>query len=209
MVRSTIAVVDDHPVVLEGLANLLNQLPDLELIHRCADALEAIQLLRKQPVELVITDINLFDINGIELCRRIKQEFSQIRVIGMSTFHEPRYVSELLQAGGSGFITKNASMGEMEKVIRSALRGEVYISPLLADQKPLQFAQTEVPVLTRREKEVLQLIARGLTNKEIAQALFVSLNTVDSHRKNLMHKFEVMNAASLIAKASRLGVVKD
>ena len=202
-----IAIVDDHPVVLEGLANLLSQMTDICLVHRCSDAMEAMKALRGEQVELVITDINLPDINGIELCRRIKTEFSHIRVIGMSTFHEPQYVSEILKAGASGFITKNASASEMEKAIRGSLRGEVYISPLLADQKPLQFVSTDLPILTRREREVLQLIARGLTNKEISQQLFVSLSTVDSHRKNLMSKFDVMNAASLIAKASRLGVI--
>jgi DNA-binding NarL/FixJ family response regulator len=125
----------------------------------------------------------------------------------MSTFHDPSYVSEIIAAGASGFLTKNSSAQDFETAIHKALNGETIISTLTPQQAPLTFTHHNGPVLTRREKEVLQLIALGHTNKEIAEKLFVSLSTIDSHRKNILSKFEVMNVASLIAKAGKLGLL--
>lgn len=202
-----IIVVDDHPVVLEGMSNILSQLKDLEIIAKCPDAIAAMNALRQHVVDVVITDINLPEINGIELCRRIVSEFAHVKVIGMSTFHDPGYVSEMMKAGGSGFITKNATIDEIESALRGVMRGEIIISHLLTEQKPVTFSNQDGPVVTRREKEVLVLIAEGLTNKEIADKLFVSLSTIDSHRKNLLTKFNVMNTAALISQAMKKGVI--
>lgn len=125
----------------------------------------------------------------------------------MSTFHDPGYVSEMIKAGGSGFITKNATIEEIESALRGVMKGEIIISHLLTAQKPITFSNHEGPVVTRREKEVLVLISEGLTNKEIADKLFVSLSTIDSHRKNLLTKFNVMNTAALISQAMKKGVI--
>lgn len=202
-----IIVVDDHPVVLEGMSNILSQLNDLEIVAKCPDAITAMNTLRHHVADVVITDINLPEINGIELCRRIVSEFNQVKVIGMSTFHDPGYVSEMMMAGGSGFITKNATIDEIESALRGVMRGEIIISHLLTEQKPVTFSNQNGPVVTRREKEVLVLISEGLTNKEIADRLFVSLSTIDSHRKNLLTKFNVMNTAALISQAVKKGVI--
>ncbi len=202
-----IMIVDDHPVVLEGMTNLLNRSGLFEVTTTCPDAIGAIGFLRTNEVNLVITDINLPDINGIDLCKKIRSEFSGIYVLGMSTFHDPTYVSEMINAGASGFITKNSSAQEVENAVIGALKGEIIISPLIHQESPLTFIRKNGPVLTRREKEVLKLIAEGNTNKEIAEKLFVSLSTIDSHRKNLLSKFEVMNVASLIAKAGKSGLI--
>ena len=205
--KNKIIIVDDHPVVLEGMSNLLKRSGLFDVIAACNDAISAINFIRKHEVDLVITDINLPDINGIDLCKKIRSEFPNTRVLGMSTFHDPSYVSEIIAAGASGFLTKNSSAREVENAVLGALKGEIIISPLIHQQSPLTFTHYNGPVLTRREKEVLKLIAEGNTNKEIAEKLFVSLNTIDSHRKNLMTKFEVMNVASLIAKAGKAGLI--
>lgn len=205
--RINILIVDDHPVVLEGMTNILHQLSCVESVYKSADAVSAMRVVNGHDVQIVITDINLPEINGIELCRRIKQVFPHVKIIGMSTFHDPMYVGEMLQAGGSGFITKNSTIQEIETAILAVDRGEVIVSHLLDNQKAISFKKGNGPVITRREKEVLQLIAEGLTNKEIAEKLFVSISTVDSHRKNLLSKFEVMNAASLITKATKSGII--
>ena len=207
LTKIQIVVVDDHPVVLEGMSNILNQLEDIEIVGKCPDAISAMTLLRNKPVDIVITDINLPEINGIELCRRIISEMKNVKVIGMSTFHDPGYVGEMIKSGGSGFITKNATIEEIETALRGVMNGEIIISHLLTEQKPITFSNQEGPVITRREKEVLQLISEGLTNKEIADKLFVSLSTVDSHRKNLLTKFNVMNTAALISQAMKKGVI--
>ncbi|MBL0316656.1 MAG: response regulator transcription factor [Flavobacteriales bacterium] len=201
-----LVIVDDHPVVLEGLSNMLANFPQFIIIGKCLNALDAMKEIRQDPQpKLVLTDINLTDINGIELCRRIKSEFKSIAVIGMSTFHDPGYVTEMIKAGGNGFITKNASPDEIVKALTGAIHGEMYISPLISETKRLTFVREGAPVLTRREIEVLKLISDGLTNKEIAEKLFVSVSTVDSHRKNLLTKFQVLNTAALISAATRNG----
>lgn len=205
--KLNILIVDDHPVVLEGMTNILDQLSCVNIICKSEDAVSAMRVLKEHNVQIVITDINLPEINGIELCRRIKQEYPQVKVIGMSTFHDPMYVGEMLQAGGNGFITKNSTFQEIETAILAVGRGEVIVSHLLDNQKAITFNKSDGPLITRREKEVLHLIAEGLTNKEIAERLFVSISTIDSHRKNLLSKFEVMNAASLITKASKNGII--
>jgi two-component system nitrate/nitrite response regulator NarL len=202
-----IVVVDDHPVVLEGMSNILSQLTDIAIVAKCPDAIAAMHALRSNQVDIVLSDINLPEINGIELCKRVTSEFPLIKVIGMSTFHDPGYVSEMIKAGGSGFITKNATIEEIESALRGVMKGEIIISHLLTAQKPITFSNHEGPVVTRREKEVLVLISEGLTNKEIADKLFVSLSTIDSHRKNLLTKFNVMNTAALISQAMKKGVI--
>ncbi len=205
--ETRIVIVDDHPVVLEGLTNMLHSLDSIKLVAGCADAIATMAVLRKEPVDLVITDINLPEISGIELCRRIRTAFPHTRVIGISTFHDPAYARELLNCGGSCFVTKNASVTEFETAIRKALQGETWVGDLLTEQKPLSFSQQEGPVITRREREVLALIATGFTNKEIAEKLFVSISTVDSHRKNLLTKFGVLNTAALVARAAKSGLI--
>jgi DNA-binding NarL/FixJ family response regulator len=202
-----VVIVDDHPVVLEGLRNMLARFHWITLRGSFSSAIEAMPFLRQHPVDLVLTDINLPEINGIEFCRRITGELPHIRVVGMSTFHDPAYARELLEAGGKGFITKNASHSEIEQLLHIVSQGAVMVSPLLQNNEPLRFVSGQAPILTRREKEVLQLIAQGLTNKEIADRLFVSTSTVDSHRKNLLSKFEVLNTAALIRQAMLQGLL--
>jgi len=202
-----ILIVHDHPVVQEGVTNLLLRSGFFAVLPPCNDAKEAVEYLRIIKVDPVITDLNLPDINGIELFKRIRAEFPDTRVLGMSTFHGPLYVSEIWGAGASGFSIKNTSAQDFEKAVTGALRGEIIVSPLIHQQTSLTFAHRNRPVLTRREKKVLKLISEGSTNKEISGKLFVSLNTVDSHLKNLMTKFEVANVASLVAKVRKLGLI--
>ncbi len=202
-----LVIVDDHPVVLEGLSNMLAQFSWIEISGKFNSALEAMPFLRKTKVDMVITDINLPEINGIEFCRKIKEELSDVRVVGMSTFHDPAYAREMILAGGSGFMTKNASTQEIESLISLVSEGGIAVNPMLKEEKPLRFLSEQAPIVTRREKEVLSLIADGLTNKEIADRLFVSISTIDSHRKNLLSKFQVLNTAALISQAAKHGLL--
>lgn len=202
-----ILIVDDHPMVLEGMKNIIDRIDGVEVVGMVTEATKAFQFIKANEVHLVITDINIPDISGIDLCRQITAKHAEIKVLGMSTFHDTGYVSEMLKAGALGFMTKNASLEEIEEAILKTKRGEIYVGAVLSTQKPLIVARSGMPVLTMREKEVLKLISNGLTNKEIATKLFLSINTVDSHRKNIFHKFDVMNAASLIEKANKFGMI--
>lgn len=204
MKRIRLVMVDDHPVVLEGMAHIFIDHPHVEVVGKATDAITALALVKATAPDVVITDINLPEINGIELCERLLSEYPGVRVIGMSTFSDRAFVSEMLAAGASGYITKGASAGDIEQAIEAAMRNQVTVR---VDQAGALTPAMKAPVITRREKEVLLLIAEGLTNKEIGDRLFVSTSTIDSHRKNLLAKFNALNTAALVAAAARSGVL--
>ena len=195
----SVMVVDDHPMVLQGMKALLNNMQDLELAGLAGNAFEAMDILRKQLVDVAILDIHLPDISGIELCKKIKKEYPDLKILAMSTFKERTYISEMIQQGASGYLLKSASADEIYEAIHAAYKGKLYLS---MDINPGMFEKVEKKtteiILTRREKEILALIAEGYTNPEIAEKLFVSNSTVDTHRKNLLLKLNAKNTATLI-----------
>lgn len=205
--KISVLVVDDHPMVLEGMRSMLAQLSYVELAGMARHAGEALALLRRQTVQLVITDINMPEVSGIELTAQIRKEFPAVRVIAMSTFQERSYISQMIQSGASGYLLKSASREEIEEAILTVQEGRLYMSQDIALTSQDRQEIKDIPVLTSREKEVLALIADGLTNPQIAEKLFLSLHTVDSHRKNLLTKFAVNNTASLIRLAVRHNLV--
>ena len=164
--------------------------------------------LKNQQVDIVIADINLPEVSGIELTARIKKEYPTIKVLAMSTFKERSYISQMIKNGASGYLVKSASKDEIEAAIQSASEGRLYLSLDINSIDLNPEMAPDVPVVSRREKEVLQLIVDGLTNPQIADKLFISLHTVDSHRKNLLAKFNVNNTASLIRVAIKNNLVE-
>ena len=202
-----ILVVDDHPMVLEGMKAMLQLINFIELAGTASNAFEAIDQLKKLRVEVAIVDINLPDISGIELTAKIKKEFPAVRVLAMSTFKERSYISQMIQNGASGYLVKSASREEIEEAILCAYEGKLYLSLDINTVEINKQINTPVPVISTREKEVLQLIADGLTNPQIAAKLFISLHTVDTHRKNLLAKMGVNNTASLIKLAVKYNLV--
>jgi DNA-binding NarL/FixJ family response regulator len=196
-------IVDDHPVVVAGLTALLRQLGGIRVAGSAANAFQTIPFLKENPVDLVLLDINLPDVNGIELCRRIKKEFPGMKVLALSTFSDRSYISRMIDSGASGYLIKSASREEISTALHTAMAGRLYLS--LEMERVLQPAAPAeagtVPRLTRREQEVLELIAGGLTNHQIAEKLFISPLTVDSHRKNLLTKLGVKNTAALVRLA--------
>lgn len=156
--------------------------------------------LKKHAVDITLLDINLPDINGIELCKKIKKEFPATKVLGISTFNDRSYISRMIENGASGYLIKSASAEEISDAIQTVMSGKLYMSLEMEHvlQPSTVMPSGLLPAVTKREKEVLQLIAEGLTNNQIAEKLFISSLTVDSHRKNLMTKLKVNNTASLI-----------
>jgi DNA-binding NarL/FixJ family response regulator len=142
-------------------------------------------------------DINLPDIEGTELCKQVKQAYPRVFILGLSTFNQPSLIHKMMDNGASGYLLKNASLQEMMEAIRTVMTGKTYLSFEVASAMRKKTGNG-VPMLTRREKEVLVLIADGCTNIEIAGRLFVSTTTVDTHRKNLLLKLEARNTASLV-----------
>ena len=182
MEKIRVLIVDDHPMVLEGMKALLSNFNYITVVGTARNAFEAIDLLKATPADVAIVDINLPEVNGIELTAKIKKEFPVVKVLAMSTFTERSYISQMIQNGASGYLVKSASKEEIEAAILSAKEGKLYLS--IDNQNVDLNADTisDVPIVSRREKEVLQLIVDGLTNPLIAEKLFISLHTVDSHR---------------------------
>ncbi|MBP7555039.1 MAG: response regulator transcription factor [Chitinophagaceae bacterium] len=207
MYKIKVLVVDDHPMVLEGMRSMLSQISFVELTGVAADAFEAIGKIQQHPPQIVLTDINMPEVSGIELTEKIKKEFPEVKVVAMSTFRERSYISQMIKNGASGYLIKSASREEIEEALLSVHEGKLYMN-LDVSMAGIDIQDmANIPVLSRREAEVLQLISDGLTNPQIAEKLFISLHTVDSHRKNLLTKFGVNNTASLIKMAAKNNLI--
>ena len=202
-----IIVVDDHPMVIEGMKAMLNQIRYVELCATASNAYEAMEKVKENQPDLVITDINMPEISGVELTSKLKKEFPNLKIIGMSTFNERSYISQMIQNGADGFLVKSASKEEIETAISSVLDGKMYLSSDAGISNSEQKELKNQPTLTRREKEILTLISEGFTNPQIAEKLFISLYTVETHRKNLLSKFNTNNTASLIKIAATNGLI--
>jgi DNA-binding NarL/FixJ family response regulator len=196
-------------MVVAGLNSLLSDLRNTEVAGAVSNAFDAIPFLKKNKTDVILLDINLPDISGIDLCKRIHKEFPQIKIIGISTFSDRSYISRMIENGASGYLIKSASAEEIAEAIDTVLKGKIYLSVSMEHiAKPLSVLPSEnLPALTKREKEILQLISEGLTNNQIAEKLFISPLTVDSHRKNLLTKLNVNNTASLIKLAVKNGLI--
>ena len=207
MDKIKVLVVDDHPMVLEGMQTMLSQISFVNIAGVARNAYEAIEQIKAHLPEIVITDISMPEISGIELVAKIRNEYPEVKTIAMSTFNERSYISQMVQNGAAGYILKSASKEEIEEAILTVHEGKLYMSIELELSKQEQQRINTAPLLTSREKEVLLLISEGFTNPQIAEKLFVSPYTVDSHRKNLLTKFEVNNTAGLIKQAAKYGLV--
>lgn len=207
MDKIKILVVDDHPMVLEGMRSMLAEIDFVAIAGLAQNAYQAMELIKAHMPDIVITDISMPEISGIELTAKIRKEHPGVKVIAMSTFNERSYISQMVQQGASGYLLKSASKEEIEAAILTVAAGKLYMSLDLELSRQDQQEMKKMPVLTSREQEVLLLIAEGFTNAQIAEKLFVSPYTVDSHRKNLLTKFEVNNTAGLIKLAVRNGLV--
>ncbi len=198
-----IFIIDDHPMVLEGIKALLMNDNNYQIIGTADTAFAALHFLKQHTdVDVVLLDINLPDINGIELCTELTKEFPALRILAMSTFKEQSYISRMMENGASGYVLKSVSADELKKAIEHIYKGNIYLTNDIAQLMVQgQRQKNKLPVLTSREKEVLACIAEGLTNNQIAEKLFISPLTVDSHRKNLLAKFNVKNTAMLIKVA--------
>lgn len=194
-------------MVLEGMRSMLTQINFVTISALAGNAYEAVENIRLFAPHIMITDINMPEISGIELALKVKTEFPTVKIIAMSTFKERSYISQMIQNGASGYLVKSASKEEIEEAILSVYEGKLYMSLDINLSSNEKQEINNIPVLSSREKEVLQLIANGMTNPQIAETLFISLHTVDSHRKNLLTKFGINNTASLIKLASRYAIV--
>lgn len=189
-------IVDDHPMVIEGLSSMLRDQPEIELAGFATTAASCQGFFVNQIVDVVLMDINLPDKSGIELCLLVKAKSPTTQIIALSNFDQLSYVERMKENGAAGYLLKNTPLAELLEAIQAVSSGKTWWNYLEIFTNQLE--AKNVLLLTRREKEVLNLIADGLTNIEIADKLFVSASTVDSHRKNLIAKLNVKNTAALV-----------
>jgi len=196
-------IVDDHYMVIEGIRSLLQNEKDIEWVGHASNAASCLAFLQKQQPDVILMDINLPDKSGIDLCKEVIGKYPSVFIVGLSTFNQQSFIQKMMDNGASGYVLKNATQEELMEAVQTVMKGKTYLSEE-ASQVLRKNADADIPLLTRREKEVLELIADGLTNNEIAQKLFISVATVDTHRKNLLAKFEAKNIASLIKAAMQM-----
>jgi DNA-binding NarL/FixJ family response regulator len=201
-------IVEDHPIVSDSLTNLINS-SDLELeCHHVTNAHDGLAWLNGNKAEIILLDINLPNMSGIEFCTIAKSRHAGLKILAITSIEQRHVVDQMLAAGANGFILKSSDTTEILEAIKQIINGNSYISQSVADLlKGKLRANSDLPVLTRREVEVLKLIADGLTNQEIAEKLFISSWTVDSHRKNLLLKFNAKNTAILVKTAITSGII--
>jgi DNA-binding NarL/FixJ family response regulator len=198
----TVYIVEDHMVVIEGINSLLQHEKEIKVIGYATSASACIEYFQLHTADIILMDINLPDMSGIELCAAMKEMQPQVMILALSTYNQGVYINKMMESGASGYLLKNADKREIVEAIHEIVKGKTYLSFEAAQSVKSSKAKIDtITVLTKREKEVLLLVTEGLTNSEIAEKLFISIDTVDTHRKNLYSKLGVRNTATLIKSA--------
>lgn len=204
-----VVITDDHPLLLEGLKNILNNQEKIEVVA-CFESATALQkTLLSQTIDILLLDINLADTNSVELINPLKKKYPDMQIIMLSVHNEFAVINSCLAEGASGYIQKNASVDEIVTGIKTVHNGTVFLCSQTKNilDKKHKDGLNSIPKLTRREKEILAEAALGLTTQQIAEKLFISTHTVDSHRKNLIEKFKTSNLSSAITLAIEYGLI--
>ena len=196
-------IVDDHPVVIEGIHSLLQNENDIEWAGQAMNAQSCLGFFVNNTADVVLMDISMPGMDGVELCAVMKEKYPGVFILGLSTFNQGLYIKKMMENGASGYILKNSSKEELIKAIHTVCEGNIFFSGEAGEalQEYQKSSGVQLPELSPREKEILGLIAEGYTNPQIAEKIFLSSFTVDSHRKNLLAKLNVKNTASLIKLA--------
>ncbi|RNL82908.1 DNA-binding response regulator [Sinomicrobium pectinilyticum] len=203
--KISVVIVDDHSIVIEGLKSLLEHGHNLDITAHFTMGKPAFEFIGKERPDVILLDINLPDINGIDLCRQIKEAVPETKILALSNYTERNIIMQMLQSGANGYMLKNISGQGLLNGIAAVQNGEIYFSREINEiiGNPSRFELKEVPRLTKREKQVLALVAEGKTTTEIADILHVSPLTIETHRRNLHYKFQVRNVAELVMAATK------
>ena len=216
MPRIKLVLADDHAVVRSGLRMLLEAQPDMEIVAEAETGEEAVNHARKLKPDIILMDIQMPDVNGIEATKRIRRLSPDSAVLALTMHEDEQYFFQMLQAGASGYVPKRAAPDELVSAIRTVARGDVFLYPSLATRLVQDYLKQAgsgeerqvYDTLTPREQEVLILIAEGLSNPEIAEKLVISVKTVDSHRENIMRKLNLHSRIDLVKYAIKVGLIE-
>ena len=208
-----VLLADDHKVLLDGLENLLEGIADITCVGVAMNGAEVMTFMEEHAVDVILMDINMPVMDGIETTKKVREKYPETKVIALTMLEQASFIQLMLKNGASGFLLKNSGKEDVLTAIRAVAAGGQYLGPeatqLLLENLKGQSAvkRAFIPKLTRRESEVLRLMANGHSTQSIADILFISFNTVESHRKNLRSKFGVHNGAELIRMASERGLL--
>ncbi len=208
-----VLLADDHTILREGIRVLLGREPDMRIVGEADDGIQAVEMAGKLRPDVVVMDISMARMGGLDATREIIQTYPKVRVVILTMHDNEEYLVEALKAGASGYVLKEAAATDLAEAIRSAARGDVYLYPPVARKlvrdyvKRVSNPKTVGETLTTREREVLKLVAEGYTNKEIAALLGISVKTVENHRGNIMRKLDLHDRTELARYAVRIGLV--
>lgn len=211
-----VLLADDHQIIKDGIRSLLKDVDDITIVGETENGKQVIEELGKTAeIDVVLLDINMPEMNGIEAAAYIKSKFPKVKILALTMHEEEEYISKILQSGALGYILKKTGKEELIAAIRTVNEGKSYVSKevgnilfekIIKGNPGTDSQNSESPILTLREKEILNLIANEFTNPEIAEKLFISARTVDAHRRNLLEKLGVKNTAGLVKYAIQNGI---
>lgn len=214
MARIRVLIADDHLLVRAGIRALLEQQPDMEVVAEASNGREALNLIRQYQPNIVLMDIAMPELSGLEAIRQLSKEFPEIHSIVLSMYADEEHVRRALQAGAAGYLVKGGALAELELAIRAVARGHTYLSPDVSKPVVKEYLLRTsgggaAEILTPRQREILQMIAEGKPTKQIALILNISVKTVESHRAQLMKRLDAKDIATLVRHALRLGLVSS
>lgn len=215
MEKIRVLLVEDHSIVCKGLRYLLEGKSEIEVVGEANDGTEAIKKTQELLPDIVLMDVSMPVLNGLEATRQIKKQFSEVKVLILSMYNNEEYIFHALQAGASGYVVKQSSPVELDLAIQAVYRGESFLSSLISKKVVKGYIQqakvtgknNSYDELTTREREILQLIAEDYSNREIAKLLYISVKTVETHRTHLMDKLDIHSIVELTKYAIRKGVI--
>ena len=221
MAPTRIILADDHQLVRAGIRSLLQRIPDVHVMAEAGDADEALRLIATQQPDIVLMDIGMAGLNGLEATERIAQAFPNVRVIILSMHDNKEYVLQALRAGAAGYLLKDSAKAELELAVRAVARGETYLSPPVSKHVIAAYVRRAIGIsaapedeqdlqrLTPRQREVLRHIAAGQTSQAIANTLGISVKTVETHRAQIMERLDIHDVAGLVRYAIRMGLTNS
>jgi DNA-binding NarL/FixJ family response regulator len=208
-----VLLADNHTLIRAGLRALLQNIEGIKVVAEAGDGREALHLIEVHQPDLVLMDIAMPEMNGLEAAARVAKKFPQVRVIILSMHANEEYVLQALRLGAMGYVLKDAGINELELAVRASFQGETYLSPAVSKHVINDYLQrvgdesNSLTQLTSRQREILQLIAEGRTTKEIAELLHISIKTVETHRMQLMKRLNIHDVAGLVRYAIRMGLL--
>jgi DNA-binding NarL/FixJ family response regulator len=211
-----ILIADDHTMFVDGIESILKDERGMKVVGRCYNGADVIDFIAHNDVNIVLLDVNLPDISGIEVCKKITEKYKNIKVLAISMYNEESYVSEIVNNGAIGYILKNTGREELLTAIKTVFKGENFFSREVSEtimkatiNRKNAEKSPQLPKLSRREKEILKMIIDGDSTQQIADSLFISIKTVESHRSNLLAKFNARNSTALVKIVMENGLLNE